>query len=344
MEDILFADDFLEQSKAGVMIDVRSPSEFIAGHIPGAVNLPLFSDAERAEIGTLYVHQGKDPAVERGLELVGPKMAGFVKQARRWSEGKPLFIYCWRGGMRSGSMAWLFRTAGLKTYLLSGGYKAYRNSLLQLLEKHSWKLVILGGPTGCGKTEILLHMQKAGHQVIDLEGMAHHKGSAFGALGEQEQPTTEHFANELHHCLRTFDPSQPVWCEGESSSIGKVFIPREFYLRMMSGLFINLELPLESRIQHIMKDYGQFSADDLIDSFYKIERRLGGDATKQAVEHVRQGDLESAICIALKYYDKGYGFSSRKQWAQQVDFNPQTCDVASIVTELEELYKKTINK
>ncbi|MGE4332621.1 MAG: tRNA 2-selenouridine(34) synthase MnmH, partial [Macellibacteroides sp.] len=195
MEDVLMADDFLEQSKTGIMIDVRSPSEFEAGHIPGARNLPLFSDNERAEIGTRYVQYGKDNAVERGLEIVGPKLAGFVKQARLWADGTPIYMYCWRGGMRSGSMAWLFRTAGLTTYLLSGGYKAYRNSFAQLLEAHPWQLLILGGPTGCGKTEVLHQLQRMEQQVIDLEGLAHHKGSAFGSLGETAQPSTEQFTN-----------------------------------------------------------------------------------------------------------------------------------------------------
>ena len=159
-------------------------SHYASGHIPGAHNIPLFTNEERAIIGTLYVQVGKDPAVERGLELVGPKLADFVRQARELSAGKPLFLYCWRGGMRSGSMAWLFRTAGFKTFLLKGGYKAYRRSFIDLLDKYPWKIVVLGGPTGCGKTEILHRLQEKGQQVIDLEGLAHHKGSAFGALGE----------------------------------------------------------------------------------------------------------------------------------------------------------------
>jgi len=322
------------------MIDVRTPSEFRNGHIPGAFNLPLFTDEERAEVGTLYVKKGKDSAVEKGLEHVGPKLAGFVIQARKLSEGKPIFIYCWRGGMRSASMAWLFRTAGLKTILLKGGYKAYRNSFFQLLEEFPWKLIILGGPTGCGKTDILHQLKTTGQQVIDLEGLAHHKGSAFGSLGEMHQPTTEHFGNKLHNCLREMNPDLPVWCEGESLSIGKIFIPNEFYALMASGLFIRFDLPLAFRVKHILTEYGQFSADELIFSFLKLHKRLGGEATSRAIGHIRQGQLENAILIALRYYDKGYESSMQKLWPQIINFVAKNNNSETNAKLLLELYNK----
>ncbi len=314
MKEILLPDEFLEQSREGVVIDVRTPAEYAAGHIPGALNIPLFTNEERAIVGTLYVQVGKDPAVEKGLELVGPKLADFVRQARELSAGKPLYLYCWRGGMRSGSMAWLFRTAGFKTFLLKGGYKAYRRSFIDLLEKHPWKIVVLGGPTGCGKTEILHRLQEKEQQVIDLEGLAHHKGSAFGALGEPEQPTTEHFMNLLYEQMRKMNPELPVWCEGESMSIGRVFIPAEFHAMMLAGTFIKLDLPNEDRVQHILKDYGNFSAEELIGSFQKIEKRLGNKATNQAIEYIQNGELAEAVTIALHYYDKGYTASMQKHW------------------------------
>jgi len=340
MEEVLLPIDFLDHSVEGVMIDVRTPSEFKAGHIPGAVNLPLFTDEERAEVGTLYVKKGKDSAVEKGLERVGPKLASFVVQARQLSGGKPIFIYCWRGGMRSASMAWLFRTAGIKTFLLQGGYKAYRNSFFQLLEENPWKLIILGGPTGCGKTDILHQLHRTGQQVIDLEGLAHHKGSAFGSLGEMEQPSTEHFGNKLHNCLRKFDPGQPVWCEGESISIGKVFIPNEFYARMVSGLFIRFDLPQAFRVQHILKEYGQFSAEELISSFIKLQKRLGGEATTRATDHIRQGQLEEAILIALRYYDKGYESSMLKLWPKIHNCIAKNNNSETSAVLLLELYEK----
>jgi len=340
MEEVLKPVYFLKQSIEGVTIDVRTPSEFKAGHIPGAVNLPLFTDEERAEVGTLYVKKGKDSAVEKGLEHVGPKLAGFVIQARKLADGKTIFIYCWRGGMRSASMAWLFRTAGIKTFLLEGGYKAYRHSFLQLLEAHPWKLIILGGPTGCGKTDILKKLLENGQQVIDLEGLAHHKGSAFGSLGEMEQPTTEHFGNELHSCLRNLDPGQPVWCEGESISIGRVFIPNEFYALMASGLFIRFDLPQAFRVTHIMKEYGLFSAEELTGSFLKLQKRLGGEATTRAIKHIEKGELEDAILIALRYYDKGYESSMLKLWPKIHNCVAKNNNSETSAQMLLELYEK----
>lgn len=306
--------EFLSQSSNGIILDVRTPAEYSAGHIPGAVNFPLFTDEERVVVGTAYVQEGRDEAVEKGLEFVGPKMASFVREAKRLAGGKPLFVHCWRGGMRSGSIAWLLRTAGLDVKLLRGGYKAYRQSFVELLDNGGWKFIILGGSTGCGKTQILHQLAACGQQVLDLEGLACHKGSAFGALGEQPQPTTEQFANNIQTAFRRFDPTRPIWCEGESESIGKVFIPRNLFLQMTASPLIVLELPRELRIRHIMQEYGSFPADQLIASFHKIERRLGGAAATQAIQAVESGDLPTAISIALHYYDKGYAHSFYDRW------------------------------
>jgi len=245
--------------------------------------------------------------------------------------------------MRSASMAWLFRTAGIRTFLLEGGYKAYRQSFQQLLEDYSWKLIILGGPTGCGKTEILHYLQKTGQQVIDLEGLAHHKGSVFGYLGETEQPTTEQFGNNLLHFMRNLNPQKPVWCEGESISIGKVFIPNEFYAKMLSGLFIQYEQDKPFRVKHILKEYGQFSAEELITSFQKLEKRLGGEATVLAIQHIGAGELREAIEIALRYYDKSYEKSIQKSWSLINTYKTNTNNTATNALGLLEFYK-TISK
>lgn len=310
----LTPDEFLKQSSDGVVLDVRTPDEYSAGHIPGAINFPLFSNEERVVVGTLYVRTGRDEAVERGLELVGPKLALFVREARRIAAGRTLYIHCWRGGMRSGSMAWLLRTAGLRVKLLKGGYKAYRQSFYELLEAHPWKMVILGGSTGCGKTRILEQLANRGEQILNLEGLAHHKGSVFGALGELPQPTTEQFINDLHTAFRTFDPARHIWCEGESESIGRVNIPRELFLKMLAAPLILVEIPTELRVRYIMEDYGHFSKEELSDAFRRIERRLGNGATNTAIQAVEAGDLTTAIAIALKYYDKAYTKSFFSKW------------------------------
>ncbi len=158
-------EDFLNQSKNAIVIDVRSPIEFFKGHIPDAVNVPLFEDTERAEIGTMYKQKGKETAVTRGLEIVSPKMVSFVNQVKTLAEGKKVLVYCFRGGMRSNSFAWLMNTSGLDAQILTGGYKSYRNHVLQYFEK-KFKLVLIGGSTGSGKTEILKHLQALGYSFF----------------------------------------------------------------------------------------------------------------------------------------------------------------------------------
>ena len=189
MAPCLHIDAFL--AAGGALLDVRTPAEFRQGHIPGAANLPLFSDAERAEVGTLYKQQGRQAAVLRGLALVGPRMEALAAELVTWSErsaGAPLRLHCWRGGMRSGSVAWLAQQLELPVLLLEGGYKSYRRWVLELFER-PWPLRLLGGRTGCGKTELLLALRERGAAVVDLEGLAHHRGSSFGGLGLPEQPS-----------------------------------------------------------------------------------------------------------------------------------------------------------
>ncbi len=309
--------NFLELQRDSIVVDVRTPSEYAKGHIVGSANMPLFSDEERAVVGTIYKKQGRDRAVERGLDFVGPKMSHYIREARKLSEGgtKRLLLYCWRGGMRSNSLAWLLKTAGFDVEVLNGGYKAYRRYFLSKLSVGYWEFVILGGPTGCGKSYILNEMVGLGEQVIDLEAIARHRGSAFGVYGYNEpQPTSEQFANEVFNTLAYFDNNKMVWCEGESASIGKVFMPNELYNRIQGSKFILFTLPVEVRLDHIMKDYGSCPKEILIQSFTNITKRLGFDRAKMAIELIESGDIRSAADIALAYYDKGYSHSieSRK--------------------------------
>lgn len=299
-------EEFIQKGRAGVLIDVRTPAEFELGHIDGAFNLPLFSNEERAEVGTIYKQVGKNEAIERGLEFVGPRMADMVRRAKELSGGRKLFVYCWRGGMRSGSVAWLLTTAGLKACRLEGGYKAYRASFDSIVAKFEGKIKIVGGPTGGGKSEVLHHMQRLGEQVLDLEGLANHKGSVFGGLGLGKQPTTETFINRIHNMLRTFDPTRTLWCEGESKAIGSVFIPESFNNLMLQSHYIYMDVPKEYRVARLVRDYGNFSTEELSIAFDKISKRLGPQNAKQAKEAVCAGDMATAVDIALSYYDKSY--------------------------------------
>jgi tRNA 2-selenouridine synthase len=304
---------FLEQSEKTPVIDVRTPAEFAHAHIPGAYNIPLFTNEERAQVGTSYKKQGKEQAVILGLELVGTKLADFVKQAKKIAVGKKLLVHCWRGGMRSASMAWLFNTAGLQATTLTGGYKAYRRHIKSNFAKN-YKLLVLGGMTGSGKTEILQAIAKQGEQFIDLEKLAHHKGSSFGALGQLQQDSTEQFENNLFEDWKKLDISKTVWIEDESQAIGSVRIPEEIYTRIRKSPVIKIELPKTERINWLVKDYGSFDKEKLRAAVHRIEKRLGGLRTKEALEAIELSDFHKVADITLEYYDKAYnyGLSTRK--------------------------------
>jgi tRNA 2-selenouridine synthase len=192
MTNRISASEFLDLCKVFSAIDVRSEKEYGHGHIPGAVNLPLFSDEERVVIGTIYKNSGREASVLKGLEIAGPKLAGFVKKLHKITDQKDILVHCWRGGMRSESMAWLFGQAGYKAHVLEGGYKAYRRFIREELSR-PLTYIILGGLTGSGKTELLHMLGRAGEQILDLEKLACHKGSVFGGLGQPGQPANEQF-------------------------------------------------------------------------------------------------------------------------------------------------------
>ncbi|MEE4176154.1 MAG: tRNA 2-selenouridine(34) synthase MnmH [Bacteroides sp.] len=308
--------EFLSLKADVPVLDVRSPSEFSQGHIPGANNLPLFDDEERKVVGTLYKKSGREAAILEGLDFAGRKLRNFVKQAKKAAPGKKLLMHCWRGGMRSESMAWLLNLAGFDVYLLKGGYKAYRRHVLSLWEKPA-RIMILSGKTGTGKTEILKHMQELGQQVIDLEGIAHHKGSAFGAIGESPQPSSEQFENELADQWTKIDHSLPVWLEDESHTIGRVFIPHKLYQQMHQAQVIRLEMPKNLRVKRLIEDYAGFEKVLLVQSIEKIQRKLGGQNARTAIEALHQDDFETAIAIVLDYYDKAYTFDLGKRKPEQ---------------------------
>jgi tRNA 2-selenouridine synthase len=309
--------EFLALAESIPVADVRSPSEYSYGHIPGALNIPLFNDREREIVGTTYKQKGRTEAIITGLELISPGMTSRLKEAFEKARDKKLLIHCWRGGMRSETMAWLFSLGDIETVILEGGYKSYRQHVLDNLGEKR-KFIILGGLTGSGKTEILNRLKSLGHQVIDLEGIANHRGSAFGSLGRQSQPTSEHFANLLHAELAKLDSTRPVWLEDESKNIGSVFMPDQFYYRMRESPVIALIMDVATRMPRLLKEYAQYPHGELVASVNKISRRLGGDRTKESIESIESGNFTRAIEITLEYYDKTYMFGLRKRDAGQV--------------------------
>jgi tRNA 2-selenouridine synthase len=308
---------FLGASRQVPVADVRTPAEFETGHLPGAFNLPLFDDGERARVGTLYKQTGRLAALELGLDLVGPKMSELVRTARRFAPNGELLLYCWRGGMRSSSMSWLLETAGIRTGLLTGGYKACRTHIREHLTTGR-RFIILGGMTGSGKTKWLRELQRMGEPVVDLEALAVHRGSVFGSIGLGPQPTNEQFENELFRALRDFKPDEVIWLEDESRQIGRIFLPEPFYQAMIASPLIRISIPDEMRIQIILDEYAGLDADALIRSVQKIARRLGGLTTRKVVESIENRSFHEAVSLLLPYYDKTYGHSFQSRPEQPV--------------------------
>lgn len=320
--------------RKATILDVRSPSEFKQGHIPGAKNLILFDDAERAEIGTLYKQKGREPAVIRGLEIVAPKLTQLVLDAKTCASENEIYIHCWRGGMRSGFVATLLDMYGLKVFTLKGGYKKFRNLVLQDFQTPR-KLFILSGKTGSGKTYILNKLKESGRQAIDLEGIAHHKGSAFGALGQLPQPSQEQFENILFTQLQSCRTDQPIWLEDESRNIGKSMIPPPFWVQMRAAKVFCLDLPFEERLQHIVNDYGKFSKEEIVSILSRISKRLGPEQTKNAIAAAEEGDFKTAFAYCLKYYDKTYDYGLSKRENSTVErFEIPKFDITNCVETL----------
>ena len=288
------------------LLDVRSPAEYLQGHIPGALNLPLFDDAERAAIGTVYKQQGRHQAVQLGLASVGPRLAALAEQLSSHAGTAGLLrLYCWRGGMRSGSVAWLAGTLGIKTHVLEGGYKRFRRWCLDLFEQ-SWPLLLLGGRTGCGKTDLLLAIERQGGAVIDLEGLANHRGSSFGGLGQRPQPSTEHFENLLAVALERYRDRGPIWLEAESAQVGRCRIPAGLWGQMGRAAVVELQRPVSERVERLVQVYGCQQRQELLEATARISRRLGPQRTAIALEAINQGDMALAASQMLDYYDRCY--------------------------------------
>lgn len=327
---------FLELSKHYIVIDVRSPSEYNHAHIPGAYSLPLFTDEERAIVGTAYKQESREVAIKHGLDFFGPKMKKMVEEVeslvqKQQSESqdpkfktlhpKNICIYCWRGGMRSGAVSWLLDVYGFKVHTLIGGYKKFRSRVLETF-KLPFDLKILGGYTGSGKTEVIKELGKAGEHVIDLEDIANHKGSAFGNIGLQAQPTQEMFENVLSIRLRTLryesgnngpnsNPQliidhSPIWLEDESQRIGLINLPNDLWQTMRRSTLYFLDIPFEERLSHIVEEYGCLDKEKMIEAIMRIKERLGGLEAKRAIEFLNEDNTIESFRILLKYYDKWY--------------------------------------
>jgi tRNA 2-selenouridine synthase len=305
-------DELRQMPEPPPVADVRAPAEYVRGHLPGAFPLPLFSDDERARVGTTYKQKGREAAVLLGFDITAPKWTGYIENALQIAPRKKILLHCWRGGMRSGAMAWALDLYGFDVYLLQGGYKAFRHWVLR--QWHSdYNLLVLGGMTGSGKTRILQQLKHSGEQVIDLEDLAQHQGSSYGSINRLVQPTQEQFENELATALSRLDPGKRIWIEDESQNIGKCLIPKPLWVQLRAGLLLDIQVPLQYRLDALVGEYGQLDKDFLVECTERIGRRLGPEQTTHAIAAIRENRMEDFIRIVLVYYDKTYrkGLDSR---------------------------------
>ena len=308
-------EEYLDIRNNVAIVDVRSPAEFEKGHIPGAYSIPLFDNEERAIIGTIYKQQSKEAAITRGYDFVNPKLDLYISESEKIAPDKIIAIHCWRGGMRSGSFAQHLSDNGFeKVYVIEGGYKAFRNFTFSFFEKQ-FKLIVLGGYTGSGKTEILQEIAKTDEQVIDLEGLAHHKGSAFGGIGQGEQPSVEHFQNTLFMEMYFMDLNKYIWLEDESLNIGRVVLPKPLFEQMRVQNVYFLDIPRVERAKFLTTTYGVQDKENLKFSINRISKRLGPLNTKVSIEALEKGDLLTVAELTLLYYDKSYarGVETREE-------------------------------
>jgi len=321
------------------LIDVRSPGEFRHGHIPSAISLPVFTDEERAIIGTIYKRKSKAKAMERALEIVKPKEKAILREVADicLKGDNEILVHCWRGGLRSRKFSEFLSENGVKVNLLIGGYKAYRNAIYTTF-KQPWKLIVLGGMTGTGKTDILMELKRRGHQTVCLESLANHRGSAFGRLGQESQPTTEQFQNNLWEQWSALDISRPVIVEDESQAIGSVRIPDDLFAAMRTSPVVNLELSREQRAERLVLDYGKFEISALKNSVLSISKRLGHERATRAVQDLEAGNLTDVAISTLQYYDKAYTFGLNKRDKSSVQTIKTNSGDAVVNAEIVEEY------
>jgi len=320
---------FLMWTNSCPIIDVRSPGEYVHAHVPGAVNLPLFSNEERVVVGTTYKQQSREQAIKVGLQYFGPKLVKMIEEvesmvAKRNNQRQPLngvppnavLVHCWRGGMRSAGVAWLLDLYGFKVYTLKGGYKSFRN-WAQWQFKTVYSFQIVGGYTGSGKTYLLQQLANNGKAVVDLEGLANHKGSALGAIGMPPQPSQEMFENVLALALQKASSSigegaeqlpaaNTIWLEDESQRIGNVNIPANLWIQMRASPVLFVDIPFEERLQFLVVEYGKGEKEKIMNAILRIQKRLGPLETKTAINHLLENDFYGCFSILLKYYDKYY--------------------------------------
>jgi tRNA 2-selenouridine synthase len=330
------------RDKGALLVDARSPDEFAEATIPGAINVPLLDNAERAEVGTLYKQIGKQQARRRGVEIVAPKIPAFVERVagRQAATGLPVIVFCWRGGMRSLALAQFLDLAGVPARQLSGGHKGFRRLVLDYFEQAGWgRLLVFRGLTGVGKTHYLHCLAELGYPVIDLEGLANHRGSAFGNLGLPPQPNQKMFEALLWDELRKIPGDGFALAEGESRHIGRVALPVTVYQALQSETSIWLNASLESRVRNILADYPAVERlkEEFTQPIRALKDKLGKDTINrylQLLEESRWSELVSELMV--NYYDPLYRHTLPDR-RLEIDLEPGDTVVTRIRSAIAEL-------
>ncbi|MDD2914986.1 MAG: tRNA 2-selenouridine(34) synthase MnmH [Gallionella sp.] len=303
------------------IIDVRTPSEFAEDHLPGAINCPVLSDEERITVGTLYKQVSPFEARKVGAALVAKNIAhhlqtSFQAHPKSW---RPL-IYCWRGGQRSGAMSIILAQVGWSAHKLEGGYKAYRRDVLEKLAilPQQFSLRMICGATGSGKSHLLTALADSGHQVLDLEKLAQHRGSVLGRLPEQAQPSQKWFDSALLQALQKLDPARPVYVEAESNKIGTITLPDALVEAMHAGECLLVETPTEVRVAGLLEDYRHYLANPelLITHLQALHRFHGSKQLEHWTALIRTGDFAALVAELLTlHYDPSYFRATSKHYA-----------------------------
>ncbi len=327
-----------------LLVDVRSPAEFTEASIPGAINVPLFSNDERAEIGTLYKQQGKMIARRRGVVIAAPKIPDFVSQieSARGLSTLPVIIFCWRGGMRSLAMTSFMNLAGIPARQLSGGHKGFRSMVCDYFDHYQWpKIYVLRGLTGIGKTRILQRLEEEGQPVIDLEKIANHRGSAFGGLGLDKQPGQKQFEARLWARLDELRDSPYLITEGESRHIGRRAVPPRFHLAMQQQPSLWLTTSMALRTEVILADYPDLAQlhPAIARALNSLRERLGNSSVDQLLQHLDNEDWNLLIAKLMQsYYDPLY-LHTKPQHHMEICYDSLDQGAAAVMSSIVQLEK-----
>lgn len=310
-----------------LFIDLRSPAEYREAHIPGAYNLPILENEERALIGTLYQKESPDLAVDKGFELVAPKLPELCRKVKELGRNRDIVLYCWRGGMRSQSLSQVLSILGTGHYRLLGGYKAYRKHVNEFFAKpFTQNIVLLNGLTGVGKTELLQRLAADGYPAIDLEGLANNRGSVFGYIGQENQPTQKHFEGLLfNECLK-YRKFEFLAVECESRRIGRIILPAGFFKAMQEGLKVLIYDSMENRIKRLTETYtasfSSVNSEEICFALDKLKKRLGQEKVKNLKELIAEGNYHDVVHrLLVDYYDPMYRYPSgpSKEYSYSLD-------------------------